>query len=85
MRASIARVTCGSAGAPSAVENLRPLYSGGLWLAVMVMPPARLPLTIAKATAGVGTGAGERATGMPRPARVAAAARAKRSDRKRVS
>ena len=79
------RVVSGNAGAPSAVENFRPLYSGGLWLAVTVMPPARRPLTMANATAGVGIGAGERATGTPRPARTSAASRAKRSDRKRVS
>src|SRR3989442_1153175 len=73
------------AGAPLEVENFRPLYSGGLWLAVMMMPPARRPLTMAWATTGVGTGAGERVTDMPCAARTLAASRANRSDRKRVS
>src|SRR2546428_940846 len=82
---SIARVTSMRAGALLAVENFRPLYSGGLWLAVMLMPPARRPLTMAWATTGGGTGAGERVTGMPRAARIVAASRANRSDRKRVS
>ena len=45
MRASLANrsisfVTSGLAGAPSAVLNLMPLYSGGLWLAVKLIPPA---------------------------------------------
>src|ERR1700689_4914766 len=36
---SIACVTSGSAGAPSGVENLMPLYSGGLCDAVKLMAP----------------------------------------------
>jgi hypothetical protein len=39
MAASICLVTSGRAGAPSCVENLMPLYSGGLWLAVKLMAP----------------------------------------------
>src|ERR1700683_2825473 len=37
---SIALVTSGSAGAPSGVENLMPLYSGGLCEAVKLMAPS---------------------------------------------
>jgi len=81
----MARVTSGRAGAPSLVESLRPLYSGGLWLAVMLIPAARRPSTTAKATAGVGIGVGERTTGTPRAASVVATSCAKRSDMKRVS
>ena len=33
-------VTFDGAGPPLARENLMPLYSGGLWLAVMLMAPA---------------------------------------------
>src|ERR1700690_1685831 len=36
---SMAWVASGSAGAPSGVENLMPLYSGGLWEAVKLMAP----------------------------------------------
>jgi len=38
--ASIALVTSGSAGAPSGVENLMPLYSGGLCEAVKLIAPS---------------------------------------------
>ena len=39
MAASICFVTSGSAGAPSWVENLMPLYSGGLCEAVKLIAP----------------------------------------------
>src|ERR1035438_2267325 len=39
---SIACVTSGSAGAPSGVENLMPLYSGGLCEAVKLIAPSAL-------------------------------------------
>src|SRR5208283_2591749 len=39
---SMACVTSGSAGAPSGVENLMPLYSGGLCEAVKLMAPSAL-------------------------------------------
>ena len=54
MRASMGLVTASGAGPPVAGENLMPLYSEGLWLAVMLMPPARLPARMAKLTTGVG-------------------------------
>jgi len=38
MRDSMGWVTVSGAGPPLAGENLRPLYSEGLWLAVMLMP-----------------------------------------------
>ena len=38
----MALVTVDGAGPPVAGENLMPLYSGGLWLAVMLMAPACL-------------------------------------------
>jgi len=40
IRASMALVASGSAGAPSAVENLMPLYSGGLCDAVKLIAPS---------------------------------------------
>ena len=39
MAASIARVASRSAGPPHAGVNFTPLYSGGLWLAVIVTAP----------------------------------------------
>jgi isocitrate/isopropylmalate dehydrogenase len=39
MAASICLVTSGRAGAPSCVENLMPLYSGGLCEAVKLIAP----------------------------------------------
>jgi hypothetical protein len=47
-------VTASGAGPPVAGENLMPLYSGGLWEAVILMAPARFPSRIAKLTTGVG-------------------------------
>jgi hypothetical protein len=50
---SIRLVASGSAGAPSGVENLMPLYSGGLWEAVKLMAPSAF-----LANHGVGDGRG---------------------------
>src|SRR6202171_4846569 len=55
---SIACVTSGSAGAPSGVENLMPLYSGGLCEAVKLMAPSALDWITAYEMAGVGGGRG---------------------------
>ena len=85
MRDSMTLVTVDGAGPPAAGENLMPLYSGGLWLAVMVMPPARLPSRMAKLTTGVGQSRVVRWLVMPFPAITSAAVAAKASDRKRVS
>src|SRR3981081_1319147 len=51
---SIACVTSGSAGAPSGVENLMPLYSGGLCEAVKLMAPSALDWSTAYEMVGVG-------------------------------
>src|SRR5260370_5518605 len=51
---SIACVTSGSAGAPSGVENLMPLYSGGLCEAVKLMAPSALDWIAAYEMAGRG-------------------------------
>ena len=51
---SICLVTSGRAGAPSWVENLMPLYSGGLWEAVKLIAPEVLRVWTAYAIAGVG-------------------------------
>ena len=53
-RASICLVTSGSAGAPSGVENLMPLYSGGLCEAVKLMAPSAFSRITSQAIAGVG-------------------------------
>ena len=81
----MALVTFDGAGPPVAGENLMPLYSGGLWLAVMLMAPACLPSRVAKLTTGVGQSRVVRWLVMPFPAITSAAAAAKASDRKRVS
>ncbi len=47
-------VTDAGAGPPLAGENFMPLYSGGLWLAVMLIAPAWLPSRMAQLTTGVG-------------------------------
>ncbi len=54
--ASILLVTSGSAGAPSGVENLMPLYSGGLCEAVKLMAPSELRRMTSQEIAGVGAG-----------------------------
>src|SRR5258708_36789303 len=51
---SIACVTSGSAGAPSGVENLMPLYSGGLCEPVKLMAPSPLDWIAAYEMAGGG-------------------------------
>src|SRR6202047_3954922 len=51
---SIACVTSGSAGAPSGVENLMPLYSGGLCEAVKLMAPSALDWSTASEMVGGG-------------------------------
>src|SRR6202163_5091196 len=54
---SMACVTSGSAEAPSGVENLMPLYSGGLCEAVKLMAPSALDWITAYEMAGGGAGA----------------------------
>ncbi len=51
---SIFFVASGSAGAPSGVENLMPLYSGGLCEAVKLIAPSALACVTAYEMAGVG-------------------------------
>src|ERR1700677_1557626 len=46
-------VMSGKAGPPSGPENFRPLYSAGLWLAVMLTPPSYLLLMMAWASTEV--------------------------------
>src|SRR5205823_11558066 len=53
---SICCVTSGRAGAPSGVENLIPLYSGGLCEAVKLMAPSAFSCITAYEMAGVGAG-----------------------------
>src|ERR1700731_3682630 len=52
--ASMALVTSGRAGAPSGVENLIPLYSGGLCEAVKLIAPDVFSVRTAYEIAGVG-------------------------------
>ena len=82
---SISSVTAGTAAPPYAGFTLKPFHRAGLWLAVIMMPePAPRSIT-AKESAGVGSGASERATRIPFPAITSAAAAAKESERNRVS
>src|SRR5438552_13125042 len=78
-------VTSGRAGAPLAVENFRPLYSGGLWEAVKLIAPIALRRTVSNDTHGVGTSRVQRKAWMSLKARMRAASEANFSDRKRVS
>src|SRR5436309_6875841 len=54
--ASIALVASGNAGAPSEVENLMPLYSGGLCDAVKLIAPSAFDRMTSYEIAGVGAG-----------------------------
>ena len=54
MLASTSRVTSGGAPAPLWTENLKPWYSAGLWLAVMLTPPMAFRLRMVWAMTGVG-------------------------------
>src|SRR5687767_14665403 len=65
MASSSLPVTPGSAGAPSEVENLILLYSGGLYEAVKLIPPAALSFPIANEIAGVGVGPWQKSTRKP--------------------
>lgn len=85
IRDSMALVTGEGAGPPVAGENLMPLYSGGLWLAVMFTAPAFLPSRTAQLTTGVGQSRVVKWLVMPLPAITSAAVAAKASDKKRVS
>ncbi len=85
MSPSMTLVTAVGAGPPWAGENLMPFHSGGLWLAVMVMPPPRWPALMAKLTTGVGVSRNVKKAGMPLPAMISAAVVAKVSERNRVS
>src|SRR5574337_1102966 len=51
---SIWSVTAGRTGPPEGPENLSPLYSGGLWLAVTFRPPAAPRRITSYAITGVG-------------------------------
>src|SRR5947209_2660013 len=53
---SIALVASGNAGAPSGVENLMPLYSGGLCDAVKLIAPSVFDRITSYEIAGVGAG-----------------------------
>src|SRR5690348_10170716 len=70
---SIRFVTSGRAGAPSGVENLIPLYSGGLWEAVKFSAPSAADLITAYEIAGVGAGSAITIGLMPCAPRISAA------------
>src|SRR5438270_9578518 len=53
---SMVLVASGNAGAPSGVENLMPLYSGGLCDAVKLMAPSVFARMTSYEIAGVGAG-----------------------------
>ena len=81
--ASICFVASGSAGAPSGVEYLMPLYSGGLCEAVKLMEPQVLSVRTACAMAGVGAASGITIGVTPAAASTRAASATKLSPRKR--
>ncbi len=83
--ASICLVTSGSAGAPSCVENLMPLYSGGLCEAVKLIAPEVFSSRTAYAMAGVGAASGITIGVTRAPASTLAASATKLSPRKRGS
>ena len=64
---------------------MKPLYSGGLWLAVMHTPRGAPAATTWQETIGVVTGPSGRIAGTPFPSRTAATASAKREPRNRTS
>src|SRR5258708_638831 len=82
---SMACVTSGSAGAPSGVENLMPLYSGGLCDAVKLMAPSALDWITEEEMVGVGAGSAMTSGVMPWPDKMSAAMAQKVSPRKRGS
>src|SRR5689334_13048962 len=79
INASMALVASGSAGAPSDVENLIPLYSGGLWDAVKLMAPSAFDRITSYDIAGVGAGSAMIKGFTPPAARTSAAIATKRS------
>jgi hypothetical protein len=85
MAASICFVTSGKAGAPSWVENLMPLYSGGLCEAVKLIAPEVLRVCTAYAMAGVGAACGMTMGVTPAASSTCAATSTNRSPRKRGS
>src|ERR1035437_10076263 len=78
---SICWVTWGRAGAPSWVENLMPLYSGGVCEAVKLMAPEVWGSPTAEAIAGVGAAWGMMIGVMPAAANTRAATSTKFSPR----
>src|SRR5258708_24006538 len=83
--ASIFLVTSGNAGQPSGVENLIPLYSGGLCEAVKLITPSALLWITAWAKAGVGPGSATITGLIPYAERISAALAQKLSPSDRVS
>src|ERR1700730_15276704 len=83
--ASIFFVTSGKAGHPSGVENLMPLYSGGLCDAVKLITPSALLWITAWANAGVGAGSATTSGEIPCAAKISAAIEQKVSPRNRGS
>ena len=83
--ASTRAVIWGGALPPKAALILRPLYAGGLWLAVMQMPSGAPVATTWQDTIGVVTGTSDSVVGMPFPSSTAATVSAKRALRKRTS
>src|SRR5579862_7995992 len=83
--ASIFLVTSGKAGHPSGVENLIPLYSGGLCDAVKLITPSALLLITACENAGVGAGSATTRGVIPCADKISAAIEQNVSPRKRGS
>src|SRR6266567_1946637 len=75
----------GVAEPPNFALNFTPFQFQGLWLDVIITPPAAPMLFTANETAGVGTESSASLTGMPASARTSDARNANKRDKKRVS
>ena len=67
------------------MRYLTPFQRAGLWLAVIITPPAACCWTMFQLTTGVGAAREHSATGSPLPASTSATAAANSSDANRVS
>ncbi len=84
-RLAIFSVVASSTLPPYSPLNFIPLYLKGLWLAVIITPPAALLSFMARQTQGIGWMRSLKIILIPFPARIEATRRAYSWDRKRAS